>query len=312
MASTTERFGLMAKYFKKIRYIARPVRVCAQEIERTLTKNGFKNISSHDQRKISHRGILLKPVTELQRIHLFNGCCISTSATGSRFNDLTSYKRHLIGCNCNIRTKDQNNYCFKRLYSNSVGDKPPQPHIKSFFVGVPNPITMLRNALFFMLLRVYFDPECTQENFKEGAKKAFIHVTNQIAEGHLDQLQGLLTNETMDAVKQRYDKLGVNVRRSVAVKEEDILYFFPYQFGIVYDASGGKWVHILMRFWCLSMAEPSDMAPEIKAIKIGRIADDQVKQNGTVIRCTYEFRRDFTPGVEPEWIIGYIQHGSVL
>ncbi|XP_077990936.1 m-AAA protease-interacting protein 1, mitochondrial-like [Glandiceps talaboti] len=198
-----------------------------------------------------------------------------------------------------------------RYYSDDAENKPPA-RVKQVFVGLPNPFTLLRNGVFFFLIRFIFDPEFTQASFIEGAKKALVLVSNEISNGNIDELEGLLTEEAMNEVKERYKKLSVQERQSIALKDEDILYSFPYQLGVNYDTTGSPWIYILMRFWCHSLTAPSDMPSEIKAIRVGKMPEEGTQNFGTVIRCTYEFKRNFAIGVKPDWTISFVQHGSVL
>ncbi|XP_038049088.1 m-AAA protease-interacting protein 1, mitochondrial-like [Patiria miniata] len=200
-----------------------------------------------------------------------------------------------------------------RPYSNDGGDDAKR--VKPVFVAIPNPFKVIRNKIYFWMIRSYFDAEFRAEDFISGAKQALCTISDCIAEGNFDQLEGLLSKKLLDEVKETCQGLALKDRTNIQVNTDDVLHVFPQNVAVHYDESGGKFLNILMRFWCHSMAnEESDKG--VVGLRIGKpppgMSEEEFQNMGSVISCTYEFHRDFSAGVDPSWVVTYIQHGKWL
>ncbi|KAA8588346.1 hypothetical protein FQN60_001540 [Etheostoma spectabile] len=51
---------------------------------------------------------------------------------------------------------------------------------KVVVVGIPNPFIWLRTRIYYFLIRAYFDKEFNIQEFTEGAKQAFSHVSRAV------------------------------------------------------------------------------------------------------------------------------------
>ncbi|XP_022111917.1 m-AAA protease-interacting protein 1, mitochondrial-like isoform X2 [Acanthaster planci] len=205
-----------------------------------------------------------------------------------------------------------------RLYSNSMHDghdRDGENKVKPVFVAIPNPFKVIRNKIYFWMIRTYFDADFRAEDFISGAKQALCTISNCIAEGNFDQLDGLLSRKLLDEVKETCQSLALRDRTNIQVNTDDVLHVFPQNVAVHYDERGGKFLNILMRFWCHSMAnDESDRG--VVGLRIGKpppgVSEEEFQNMGSVISCTYEFHRDFSAGVDPSWVVTYIQHGKWL
>ncbi|XP_078539831.1 m-AAA protease-interacting protein 1, mitochondrial [Lissotriton helveticus] len=90
------------------------------------------------------------------------------------------------------------------------------------------------------------------------------------------------------------------------------MYVTPGDVGIYYDDNGRKFVSILMRFWYLTSANlPEESSNGTKVFQIV-LGDDNAKDSKRLLTANYEFRREFTKGAEPDWIITRIEHSKLL
>ncbi|XP_041725412.1 m-AAA protease-interacting protein 1, mitochondrial-like [Coregonus clupeaformis] len=79
------------------------------------------------------------------------------------------------------------------------------------------------------------------------------------------------------------------------------------------DRGGGrKFASILMRYWYLTSArlpEESLEGTRIFQVAIGGEGEPETKR---LLTANYEFQREFTRGVSPDWTITRIEHSKLL
>nr|XP_003215209.1 PREDICTED: uncharacterized protein C2orf47 homolog, mitochondrial isoform X1 [Anolis carolinensis] len=179
-------------------------------------------------------------------------------------------------------------------------------------VGVPNPLMWLRTRLYFFLIRAYFDQEFSIHEFTEGAKQAFAHVSRLIAQCKYDLLEELVSKEMVQILKEKLSLLSENHRSALAADMDEIMYTTAGDVGIYYDDSGRKFVSILMRFWYLTSADLPDETPDGTKVFQVVFGDEASKETKRLLTANYEFRREFTQGVKPDWTITRIEHPKLL
>lgn len=187
--------------------------------------------------------------------------------------------------------------------------------MKPVFLAIPNPFKVIRNWCFGFIIRAYFDPDFSFRDFTEGAKQGLSIISTEMSTGQLDNIQNLVSPKLMSELQNIIGRMNLKERTSLAISVEDILYSFPHNITVHYDDKGGKFLFILMRFWCLSSYVPTEET-EGYGFKIGSpppgVSEEEFKNMGSVISCTYEFLRELTPGVAPEWTVTHIQHGKLI
>ncbi|XP_056390104.1 m-AAA protease-interacting protein 1, mitochondrial [Hyla sarda] len=194
-----------------------------------------------------------------------------------------------------------------RGYSNeSPGSK------RVVVVGVPNPIIWFRTRIYFFLIRTYLDREFSIEEFTDGAKQAFSFVSRLLSQCKFDALENLVASEILKDMTEKCLVLSDNCRKALAAESDEIMYSFPGDVAIYYDDNGRKFVRILMRFWYLSYADIPD--EELEGTKVFQVVmgNENTKDTKRVLTANYEFRREFTQGVKPDWIITRIEHSKLL
>ncbi|XP_054826991.1 m-AAA protease-interacting protein 1, mitochondrial [Eublepharis macularius] len=179
-------------------------------------------------------------------------------------------------------------------------------------VGVPNPLMWLRTRLYFFLIRAYFDQEFSIQEFTEGAKQAFALVSRLISQCKYDLLEELISNEVLQVLKEKLSLLPEDHRSALAADVDEIMYTTAGDVGIYYDESGRKFVSILMRFWYLTSADLPDETPDGTKVFQVVFGDETTKETKRLLTANYEFRREFTQGVKPDWMITRIEHPKLL
>ncbi|KAL8183693.1 UNVERIFIED_CONTAM: m-AAA protease-interacting protein 1, mitochondrial [Gekko kuhli] len=170
----------------------------------------------------------------------------------------------------------------------------------------------LRTRLYFFLIRAYFDQEFSIHEFTQGAKQAFTLVSKLISECKYELLEELISKEMLQVLKEKLSLLSADHRSALAADMDEIMYTTAGDVGIYYDDSGRKFVSILMRFWYLTSADLPDETPDGTKVFQVVFGDETTKETKRLLTANYEFRREFTQGVKPDWLITRIEHPKLL
>ncbi|XP_042350594.1 m-AAA protease-interacting protein 1, mitochondrial [Plectropomus leopardus] len=178
-------------------------------------------------------------------------------------------------------------------------------------VGIPNPFIWFRTRIYYFLIRTYFDKDFSIEEFTEGAKQAFSHVSKLLSQCRFEALEGLVATDLVGKLEEKCNLLPSSHKKALSADPEEIVYTIPGDVGIYYDDNGRKFVSILMRFWYLTSANlPDDFMEGSRDIQMAsREGELETKR---LLTANYEFQREFTKGVTPDWTIVRIEHSKLL
>ncbi|XP_032423636.1 m-AAA protease-interacting protein 1, mitochondrial isoform X3 [Xiphophorus hellerii] len=209
----------------------------------------------------------------------------------------------------------------RRTYSSERDQHHPKP--KVVVVGIPNPFIWFRTRIYYFLIRTYFDKEFSIDEFTEGAKQvrykpgdqiwvlAFSHVSRLLSRCQFEALEGLVAKDLIGKLEQKCGSLPCSYQRALCAELEDVMYTTPGDVGIFYDDDGRKFVSILMRFWYLtSVGLPDDSMEGTRMFTVS-IGDGETEAK-RLLTAIYEFQREFTKGVAPDWTITRIEHSKLL
>ncbi|KAM4558813.1 m-AAA protease-interacting protein 1, mitochondrial [Odontesthes bonariensis] len=198
-----------------------------------------------------------------------------------------------------------------RPFSSQRGDQTQKQ--KVVVVGIPNPFIWFRTRIYYFLIRTYFDKEFSIDEFTEGAKQAFSHVSRLLSQCEFQALEGLVANDLIGKLEEKCTLLPFNYKRALSADPDEIMYTTPGDVGIFYDDNGRKFVSILMRFWYLTSAQLSDDSMEgTRMFKVAIGEGEGEPETKRLLTAIYEFQREFTKGVPPDWIITRIEHSKLL
>ncbi|XP_073329744.1 m-AAA protease-interacting protein 1, mitochondrial [Pagrus major] len=197
-----------------------------------------------------------------------------------------------------------------RPYSSDPGGQ--KQHIKTRVLGIPNPFMVFRTKIYFFLIRAYFDKEFSIEEFTEGAKQAFSHVSGLLSQCKFEALEGLVAEDLIAKLEEKCNLMPSSHKEALSADVDEIMYTTTGDVGIYYDDNGRKFVSILMRFWYLTSAR----LPEggLKGTRVFQVSfgSEQKPETKTLLAANYEFQREFTQGVAPDWTITRIEHSRLL
>ncbi|XP_055967739.1 m-AAA protease-interacting protein 1, mitochondrial [Sorex fumeus] len=200
--------------------------------------------------------------------------------------------------------------CPRRSYSTE--EQPPQRQkTKMIILGFSNPINWVRTRIYAFLIWAYFDQEFSIAEFSEGAKQAFAHVSKLLSQCKFDLLEELVAKEVLQVLKEKVTSLPDNHKNALAADIDEIVYTSTGDISIYYDDKGRKFVNILMCFWYLTSAKiPNETisGASVFQVKLG----DQNVETKQLLSASYEFQREFTQGVKPDWTIARIEHSKLL
>ncbi|EGV92172.1 m-AAA protease-interacting protein 1, mitochondrial isoform X1 [Cricetulus griseus] len=196
--------------------------------------------------------------------------------------------------------------------SYSTEEQPQQRQkTRMIILGFSNPINWVRTRIYAFLIWAYFDKEFNIAEFSEGAKQAFAHVSKLLSQCKFDLLEELVAKEVLQVLKEKVTSLSDNHKNALAAEVDDIVYTSTGDISIYYDEKGRKFVNILMCFWYLTSADiPTESlsGASLFQVKLG----DQSVESKHLLSASYEFQREFTQGVKPDWTIARIEHSKLL
>ncbi|KAG0729879.1 m-AAA protease-interacting protein 1, mitochondrial [Chionoecetes opilio] len=93
----------------------------------------------------------------------------------------------------------------------------------------------IRNWIFAnLLIHRYLDQEFDMTSFKKGAIQALVHVSDELSKGNFEALEGLVTQPSLDEIKNNFAQFSLKERLDLVVEKEDIFFSFPYQIGMMF------------------------------------------------------------------------------
>uniref|UniRef100_A0A8C8CUR4 Uncharacterized protein n=1 Tax=Oncorhynchus tshawytscha TaxID=74940 RepID=A0A8C8CUR4_ONCTS len=149
-------------------------------------------------------------------------------------------------------------------------------------VGIPDPLTWIRNKVHIYLIELYFQLGINNVEFDNGVKQMVVYA------------------------QQRCRALSETQRRHLAISLDDIIFILPEEVSIVFDSNGRKFCFIVMRFWHMSTADVPEDPESTKIFKMAATEEDGPHKK--IVTAVYEFHRELTRGAEPDWTVTNIWH----
>jgi len=196
--------------------------------------------------------------------------------------------------------------------SDSGGDEnKKKPPVLMDFVAVNRPqilLTIKSWILAKFIVQPYLDRDFTLTDFTIGAKQAMSLVSSYLSQGDFQSLQGLVSDDAISEIKENFSAFNVKERHDLFIKITDILFAFPYQVGIIFDDNSQKrFAEITVVYHCMKDLEKITSQGRDVSIEMG--FKEQVKEDIQI--CNYRFIREYTKGVESDWVINRLGHFKV-
>lgn len=110
------------------------------------------------------------------------------------------------------------------------------------FYFLPNFWKSIRNRLFEILIRGYYDHEFSIANFIAGAEQAVLKVSAALADGDLKALEEMdvLSPDLTAEIKENLAKMPSEQFSFMRINPEDVMRKFIYEIGVIIDDQTGE------------------------------------------------------------------------
>ncbi|XP_046649053.1 m-AAA protease-interacting protein 1, mitochondrial-like [Daphnia pulicaria] len=180
------------------------------------------------------------------------------------------------------------------------------PHIvwPSIFKGISG---MLQIG---WIVKPYFDNEFTVDDFLRGAKQAIFIIANAISVGDLESVKEILEEEAYNEIKENMKRCSSEQLAQFALSTlEDVYMTFPYQVGIIMnDNKEGVQERFVEITVCSHIFKGLSELLKNSDFQRGPPTSTFQKHRDKIVICNYRFIREFTKGVEGQWIVNVVHH----
>ncbi|CAG2112914.1 unnamed protein product [Medioppia subpectinata] len=152
------------------------------------------------------------------------------------------------------------------------------------------------------IIRPFLDNHFNLEEFIDGSKQALIHISHCLADGNLDSLKDVISDEALIEIRHNFPKLNAKQIEDLRIVSTDILYSFVHTIGIIMNDNNNRWVEITVVYYCLHKYQTLSERKEIS------FEDFKEKFGPNITICNYRFIRDYTKGVENDWTVNLLAH----
>ncbi|XP_068185577.1 m-AAA protease-interacting protein 1, mitochondrial [Antennarius striatus] len=169
----------------------------------------------------------------------------------------------------------------------------------------------IRARIQCFLIWVYFDKDFNIKEFTAGAMQAFVRVSGLLSECKFDALEGLVAKDLIGTLEEKCNLLPLDHRNALFVRSHEVMFLTPEDVQI-YNDDERQFVCILMRFWYLTSVRLPDSYSDGHQL-LQRAVNQSLKSNTkTLLAANYEFKREYTKGVPPDWTITKIEYSKIL
>ncbi|KAM9851155.1 m-AAA protease-interacting protein 1, mitochondrial [Aulostomus maculatus] len=200
-----------------------------------------------------------------------------------------------------------------RAYSSDQGPR----RRKMVVLEIPDPYNWIRTRIYFFLIRAYLDQEFSIEEFSEGAKQAFFHVSRLLSQCQFGALEGLVAADLIQKLEEKCRLLSSSDMTALSADPDQLIHTATGDVRIHGDDDGRRFVSILLRFWYLTNAhlpDPGKAGTPVKDTLTFKVTfgEQEEEEHKMVLTANYEFQREFTEGAPPDWTITRIEHGTLI
>ncbi|ELT90784.1 hypothetical protein CAPTEDRAFT_86444, partial [Capitella teleta] len=164
-----------------------------------------------------------------------------------------------------------------------------------------SPVVFIRNMMFNVLIRGYFDPDYSLPEFKAGAVHSVCHVSQLLANGQFDDMEGLVTNEVITKLRHRHMDLNENQLNWLSVHPRDCI-SKRCQIGVILIGEQ-RFVEITVAVHGIHGFRMYE-----QAASMGKVEGHPPLNWKNHFQCNYRFIRDYTKGEHDSWTINRLNH----
>ncbi|XP_043283073.1 uncharacterized protein [Venturia canescens] len=205
-----------------------------------------------------------------------------------------------------IRNMDRIFFSPYKNYSTESEAKPEAvalPPISGFPPSLwPKIFTTLKNYFIInMVIKSKIDKEFNEDDFVCATKQALLVISRALASEDYDQLNGLVTVDVIDTLRNNISRLNYEQKKCIAVQEGDIYLSFPSSVSIE-EENDRKVVEIgVVHHYMQGFGLMKDQAVTLNSLSA---------YQDRIYIANYRFHRDYSEGSEASWIVNAVNHFS--
>jgi len=158
-----------------------------------------------------------------------------------------------------------------------------------------------------LIITPYFDNDFNIPDFKIGAKQAIVAVSSALSSGNIAALEDIVEKDALAEIKRNFSFFSVSQQQELAVHPNDFVRSFVYEIGIMFeDNDQGVQERFVEITFCAHILRGLNELTESNMAEMS--LKDWLERGDRGMICNYRFIREFTKGVEGQWLINYINH----
>lgn len=176
----------------------------------------------------------------------------------------------------------------------------------------PNWFNIIYNVILInFVIKRELDENFNMPEFIEGSRQALRVVSRQLASGDLENLSGLVTDDTIEILRESTKNFSLEQKSQMVVDPDDITYNYMYEINVIRkneEEIEKKFVQVTMiyhvvRGYSKYIEEVRNLDAKA-AFKM--MSMNKLKDNIFIWNC--RFIRDYTNGVDAPWVINMITY----
>ncbi|EZA48956.1 hypothetical protein X777_12402 [Ooceraea biroi] len=196
-----------------------------------------------------------------------------------------------------------------RLYC-TRSDSPPRVSLPMLMDG-PSQIA----PRFFTIFKLFYlavfkiiphiDKEFNAPEFVKGATHATTLISKALMNEDYESLNGLVTEDVIEALRMKIETLSPNQRQLIAVKENNMMLYAINDINVTTDKTGDEHsieISIICHYF-------PDLDVKQKPMNMSM---SELQKDITYVVCHYTFVRKYVNNVGGPWIVTFVNHYSVI
>jgi len=155
------------------------------------------------------------------------------------------------------------------------------------------------------VIRPHIDQDFSMQEFIEGAKYAMCSVSKALASEDYESLQGLVTNDVINTLRNKINTLSNEQKQLISVAEDDVTGMFPYEVGIIFDDNKAEEKFIEITVISYIIKNRKNLTEEVDSTAVIS-TDEELKRRSFI--TNYRFIREYSKKSDNAWTINYINH----
>ncbi|XP_015789759.1 uncharacterized protein LOC107366652 [Tetranychus urticae] len=166
-------------------------------------------------------------------------------------------------------------------------------------ITTPGPFLALRNIFSVLfVIRPFYDPSFSHQVVLDGAKQALFVISDNLSRADTNTLEGLIAPKALEVVKENLVKFNPTQLADLKVEEQDVVFWLAKEIKTIEEADR-KFIEFTVIFHVIRDHQEKMANPEKRSFFM---------PDPDMTFCNYRFIREYTKGVDGEWICNRLNH----